>query len=326
MARILAVSSQVAWGHIGLGAGAFALQRMGHDVCALPTILLSNRPGLPNVAGAPVDPDLLVRMFDALVANGWATAFDAVLTGYMPTPAHVVAAARMVDAVRTARQKADAPLTVLCDPVVGDDPKGIYVDALAAEAVRSDLVCRADIVTPNRFELSWLSGLPVSDPGDARAAAAALPVPLALATSIPSERAGSPDQTDLTNLLLTGGRNNSDAAAAGQTARCDVRRRPRAPHGTGDFLAAAVLGAYLHGVVWPAAVRRGVAALDAILDGVGQSSGVDAGGRLADADDNLHPPLAFADDVLPIVAFQDALDPEEPPRSPTSARCEGSKA
>jgi len=43
--RILCISSQVAYGPVGNTAAVPALQAMGHEVLALPTILLSNHPG-----------------------------------------------------------------------------------------------------------------------------------------------------------------------------------------------------------------------------------------------------------------------------------------
>ena len=79
MGRVLAISSQVARGHVGLSAIVPALQALGHEVIALPTILLSNHPGHPRFAGERVAPDLLRRMFDALESNRWLGEIDAVL-------------------------------------------------------------------------------------------------------------------------------------------------------------------------------------------------------------------------------------------------------
>ena len=71
MATILAISSQVARGSIGLSAIVPALQTLGHSVLALPTILLSNHPGYAHVSGQRTDAAVLKRMIDALDANGW---------------------------------------------------------------------------------------------------------------------------------------------------------------------------------------------------------------------------------------------------------------
>jgi pyridoxine kinase len=50
MAKVLAISSHVVRGHVGLAATVPALQYLGHEVWALPTVLLSSRPGLGRLA------------------------------------------------------------------------------------------------------------------------------------------------------------------------------------------------------------------------------------------------------------------------------------
>lgn len=225
MARFLAISSQVARGHVGLGAIQPGLQRLGHDVIAVPTVLLSNHPGHPRFAGERVSPDLLARMLDALDANGWLADIDGILTGYLPSADHVAFA---VDAVR--RVQARSPLArYLCDPILGDDPKGLYVAPDAAEAVRDRLLPLADIATPNRFELAWLTGEEVGDVASAIAAARSLGTAAVVATSIPE------------------GEQALHTLAVSKTAARSVltERRQGVPNGTGDLLAALFLAATL---------------------------------------------------------------------------------
>jgi pyridoxine kinase len=181
MARILALSSWVAAGHVGLSAATPALQRLGHEVMALPTIVLSNHKAWPACAGAPVPPGQLSAMLGALDANGWLAGLSAMLVGYLPTADHAAFAA---EAIRMARARSPG-LRVVVDPILGDDPKGLYLPEPAAEALAATVAPLADILTPNRFELSWLAGRPVRDEADAAAAAAALAAPLVLVTSPP---------------------------------------------------------------------------------------------------------------------------------------------
>jgi pyridoxine kinase len=124
MARIMVISSRVAMGHVGLSIIVPALQALGHAVLEIPTILLSNHPGHAHVAGTRIDPQTLTAMVSALAANGWLTGLDAVLTGYLPTPAHVDFAAATVARLRALNGA--RPVVYLCDPVLGDDPKGLY--------------------------------------------------------------------------------------------------------------------------------------------------------------------------------------------------------
>ena len=63
---------------------------------------------------------------------------------------------------------------MVVDPILGDEPKGLYLTEEVAVAVRDRLVPLADVLTPNRFELGWLTGRSVATLADVRAAAAVL--------------------------------------------------------------------------------------------------------------------------------------------------------
>lgn len=153
MSRVLVLSSWVSVGHVGLSAITPVLQALGHQVTALPTVLLSNHPGWPRFASSPVDPGRIAAMIDALGANGWLQSHDAVLTGYLPTTGHVDLACGLIERVR---RTAPAPRVVV-DPVLGDWPKGVYIEETVAAAIRDRLVPLADVLTPNLFELGWLT-------------------------------------------------------------------------------------------------------------------------------------------------------------------------
>lgn len=262
MGRVLAISSLVARGHVGLSAMVPALQRLGHEVIAMPTVLLSNHPGHKHAAGELIPPDTILRMLDALDANGWLAEIDAVITGYLPTPAHVDAAMALLDRVTIA-----SPGTlVLVDPVLGDDPKGLYIAELAAVAIRDRLLPRATLTTPNRFELAWLSGRPVSNAAEAVEAARLLVTPMVIATSIPEGQ----------HALLTLYVDQDDALS------CAVRRRHTAPNGTGDLLTALIAGHLLDEVDAPQAVGLATAGVQAALVAGQGRDKLDLFGREAD--------------------------------------------
>src|SRR5512145_2464535 len=122
MSTILAISSHVVRGTVGLAATVPALQWLGHEVWAVPTVLLARRPGLGRLARHDLPPDDLAAMLAALEADGCWRSLDAVLTGYFPSPQSVAVAA---EAVRRIRQAAPA-IPVLVDPIVGDGGR-LYV-------------------------------------------------------------------------------------------------------------------------------------------------------------------------------------------------------
>lgn len=245
MARILAISSQVAFGHVGLSAVVPTLQAMGHDVIAVPTVLLSSHYGYPQVGGFNLDSSQFGGIIDSLAANGWLEDVDAVLTGYMPALEIVEGMARVLE-----RLGATNPdVLYLCDPVVGDDPDGLYVPEAVAAGLRDMLVPQADIITPNRFELQWLSGLPVADASAADQAAVTIGSELVAATSIPSG-AGQ-----IANVLST----EDMAGKVLQPLLSNV------PHGTGDLFAALLLGHLIDGQGESEALARASAGVEAVV-------------------------------------------------------------
>jgi len=66
----LSVQSDVVYGHVGNAAARFALQRLGLEVWALPTVFVVVPRGLARVAGESVSADLLQRLVDGL-ATKW---------------------------------------------------------------------------------------------------------------------------------------------------------------------------------------------------------------------------------------------------------------
>jgi pyridoxine kinase len=249
MARVLALSSHVAFGTVGLAVIVPGLHALGHEVVAVPTVVLSSHPGYGRFAGEQIAPAVIREMTDALDANGWLAGCGGVLTGYLPTPAHVEAAAAAVARVR----KANPGAIVLCDPVCGDDPDGLYLDPQVPAAITRLLLPQCTIATPNRFEVSCLAGTAASDIAGAVEAARALGVPSALVTSVPAS------EGRLATLLVE----RSTARAA------YVRRVPHAPHGTGDLLAALYLGHLLNGAAPDKALGSAVAAVEAAITASG---------------------------------------------------------
>lgn len=238
MSTILAISSQVARGHVGLSAVVPALHALGHEVIALPTVILSNHPGHGAVAGQRTDPGLLSRMLATLDAHGWLAEVDAVLSGYLPTAAHVTVVAEAVSRVRAHNSMA----TYFCDPVLGDDPKGLYIAEDAARTVAGTLLPLADVTFPNRFELAWIARQPVTDIASAQSAGRTLGSSVTVATSIPSADDG------LATLAVT----------AEGAWLCTVARQDDVPNGTGDLLAGLFAGHMVNGCAVPTALGRSV--------------------------------------------------------------------
>ena len=224
MARIMVISSQVARGHVGLSAIVPACQALGHEVIALPTILLSNHPGHPHASGERIAPAALARMLDALDANGWLADIDAVLTGYLPSAEHVQFAVEAVTRVRASSPRA----VYMCDAILGDLPKGLYIAPEAAAALRDDLAGFADILKANAFEIGWLASAQIDDGHTLAKAAHRQGWREVIATSV-----RRPARGELGNVWISEGT---------PPLEINVAERSAVPKGTGDLLSALLLG------------------------------------------------------------------------------------
>ncbi len=239
MPKVLAVSSFVASGSVGLRAALATMAAHGIDLIAMPTVVLSAHPGHGRFAGQTIDVGTLEPMLSALEANGELADISAVLMGYLPSAAHVAFGCRVIAAVKSQSPQA----TIVVDPVLGDDPGGLYIDVEAAKALARDLVGQADLITPNRFELSYLTGRSISDVATASAASRMLSVPHVAATSIPL------DDRRLGNVLIT-----PDGVRL-----APVTRSHHAPHGTGDLFAATLVARLVINPDLTSAFERAVA-------------------------------------------------------------------
>ena len=152
--NVISIQSQVAYGHVGNSAAVFPMQMHGIDVVAVPTTLLSNRPGYPTVRGRVLDAELVDDLLRGIEERGAVDTAQMILSGYLGSADNAKVVADFV-----ARAKAKNPaLLYCCDPVLGDRDRGLFVHADIPPLVR-DLLCPlADIVTPNHFEFEWLSG------------------------------------------------------------------------------------------------------------------------------------------------------------------------
>ncbi|MBM0124745.1 pyridoxal kinase PdxY [Pimelobacter simplex] len=233
--RILSIQSSVAYGHVGNSAAVFPLQRLGHEVWPVFTVHFSNHTGYGAWRGPLLAPGDVADVITGIEDRGVLPSCDAVLSGYQGSPA---VAAVIVDAVK--RVKAANPAaTYTCDPVMGNARSGCFVNPEIPPIIRAEVVPVADILTPNQFELGFITGRDaLSGPSsleDILAAAdevRALGPSTVLVTSV--ERAGAPD--DVIEMVAVTG----DGAWIVQTPRL-----PMKANGSGD-ITAALFTAHLH--------------------------------------------------------------------------------
>jgi pyridoxine kinase len=243
--NILSLQSEVVYGHVGQRAARFALERLGHTVWSMPTVILSNHTGYAKVEGETVGADLLRKLSAGLDANGWLTGCDAILSGYLGSATQADVLAEIVRKVKRAK-----PRAIYClDPVFGDAGRA-YAKPGVAEAMARTLLPLADIVTPNAFELSSLTSVPTRDSEEALAAARRLSRPVVAGTSIP-------DGADRIGTLVV----EKDEAWFATTPLLG-----NVPHGAGDLFAALFLAAKLEGHSLHDCVLRSTASVFVVLE------------------------------------------------------------
>ena len=151
--RFLSIQSSVAYGHVGNSAAVFPLQRLGHEVWPVFTVVFSNHTGYGAWRGPLLAPDDVRDVITGIEERGVLPTCDAVLSGYQGGAG---IAEVIVDAVR--RVKAANPAaTYTCDPVMGNAKSGCFVDPAIPPIIREKVVPVADLITPNQFELGFLT-------------------------------------------------------------------------------------------------------------------------------------------------------------------------
>jgi len=170
MTHVISIQSHVAYGYVGNRAAVFPLQRLGLEVTAINTVQFSNHTGYGAFTGDVFSPDHLRNVLDGVESLVGLEDVDALLSGYMGDEGIGCAVLDSVDRVKQANPNA----LYCCDPVMGDIGRGFFVREGIPEWMRDHAIARADIVTPNQFELAFLTGREIDTLEDALDAAAAL--------------------------------------------------------------------------------------------------------------------------------------------------------
>jgi pyridoxine kinase len=151
---ILSIQSSVAYGHVGNSAAVFPLQRLGVEVWPVHTVHFSNHTGYGEWRGPLLPADDVRAVLRGVEERGAFQGVDAVLSGYQGGEdiGDVI-----LDAV--ARVKAANPAAIYaCDPVMGNAKSGCFVHPAIPILLRERVVPAADLITPNQFELGYLTG------------------------------------------------------------------------------------------------------------------------------------------------------------------------
>lgn len=249
MPTVLSVQSRVAYGHVGNAAAVFPLQCLGIEAWALDTVSFSNHTGHGRWRGDVVAAGTVAALFDGIADLDVLPSIDAVLSGYIGT---TETGAVLLDIV--ARTKAANPRALFCcDPVIGDTDTGSYVRDGVAEFFRDTALALGDVVTPNRFELEYLTGRTVGGFADAAEATSLL-------------RGRGPEIVLVTSLDTMPGHLTMLASGPNGAWAVETPHLPVMLNGCGDVTAALFLGHLLNGDTLPDALAATAASMFAVIE------------------------------------------------------------
>jgi pyridoxine kinase len=275
---ILSIQSSVAYGHVGNSAVTFPLMRMGVDVWPVITVHFSNHTGYDTWRGPLLSASDLSEVVRGIDERGVLGEVDGVLSGYQGGED---IGAMIVEAVALVKQRNPAAIYA-CDPVLGDEDRGSYVRPGIAAFMREHVVPAAQVITPNQFELTALTGLPVSTMADVLTAADAarhLGPELVLITSV-VRRDGPPDAIEMVGV-------DGEGAWLVSTPRL-----PRTFTGSGDLTAAIFLATLLRAWDLPRTLAHTAAVMYGVLK-ITHDLGRTELALIAAQEELIHPSHAF---------------------------------
>ncbi len=278
MTTILSIQSSVAYGHVGNSAATFLLMRMGVEVFPVLTVHYSNTTAYGTWRGPVLSVDDIRDVVTGIDERGALTEVDAVLTGYQGSAAIGEA---VLDTVALVRERNPEAL-YCCDPVMGDVGRGFFVAPGIPEMYRDRIVPQADIITPNQFELEFLTGRTAESLDHLLDAADALrtkgPGIVVVTSAVPPDL-----PADEVSMLAVAG----DGAWLVSTPRL-----PPTFTGSGDITSAAFLASYLELRSVPEALAKTAAIVYAVLEVTAESGHREL--RLVKAQDAfVNPPHTF---------------------------------
>lgn len=250
--NLLSIQSHVAYGHVGNSAAVFPLQRLGVEVWPVDTVQYSNHTRYESWKGRVFEAELIRELVRGIEDRGVLSECDGVLSGYIGS-AEIGGA--ILDAVASVK-RANPVARYCCDPVIGDADRGVFVHAGIPEFMKKQAVPAADVLTPNQFELDYLSGgasATMREAVDAVSAVRALGPRVVFVTSLRTE--STPD--DCIDLL---------AADEDGTFMVRTPNLPIVPNGAGDAIAGLLLMHHLRSGSIAEALSRSASSMFGILN------------------------------------------------------------
>lgn len=156
---VISIQSHVVFGHAGNSSAVFPMQRMGVEVWPIHTVQYSNHTQYAEGwTGRATNAEDISSLIDGLDNIHQLDNCAALISGYQGSADQCDAVEK---AVRKVKQR-NADALYVCDPVMGDPKKGCIVADGVQEKIAQQLLPLADVIVPNQYELTQLTGIEIS--------------------------------------------------------------------------------------------------------------------------------------------------------------------
>jgi hydroxymethylpyrimidine/phosphomethylpyrimidine kinase len=231
--RVLIVAGSDSGGGAGIQADIKAVTALGgFAMTAVTALTAQNTQGVFGIHAVP--PEFVEQQMRLVLGDLGA---DCIKLGMLHSSALIRAVADVI--------AAEAPrIPLVVDPVMVAKGGARLLEPAALADLKSELISRATLVTPNLPEAELLAGMTIADLADRRRAAAAILAQGAQAVLI---KGGHGAEDPLVDLLVDGSRATEFTSA---------RLATRHTHGTGCTLASAIATGLAQGLALAEAVQR----------------------------------------------------------------------
>lgn len=229
--RVLIIAGSDSGGGAGIQADIKSVTMLGgYAATAITAVTIQNTLGVSGVHPIPIE---VVQAQARAVLDDIGA--DAIKTGMLGDVAMVEAVAEIIG---------QSGVAAVVDPVMVAKGGASLLPSAAIEAVRSLMIPRAALLTPNAPEAEALTGLPVADLDDQRRVGEAL---LKMGAAAVLMKGGHVAGETVTDVLIT---------PDGETTFAGERLHTRHTHGTGCTLASACAAGLAQGAPLDEAVAR----------------------------------------------------------------------
>jgi len=257
--RILSIQSQVVRGFVGNNAAVFPLQVLGNYVDVINTV---QYPSSYNHQGPNLSKESIKVLLDGVleccgnnllkIQNGETlkTDHEYLITGFFGDPEVLLQVVDFTKQLKSGK-RFERPIW-FCDPVLGDNNE-LYVVPELIEVYRREVLPLTDVLTPNHYELQWLTKENISSREDVLRCCRILHhdgPSVIIVTSVPCFGLETEKDDDMLELIGSeiitpmGGGTSSKLAPRYRCFRIPFRRRDVYLCGCGDLMTAMIASCF----------------------------------------------------------------------------------